>query len=182
MAFDPLRLSEEPLSITVSEVQVILKFNEKRKDGKPKEISNVLHEYYKQLTTPGRYKDNVLSMELEHLKAWLIELANRKINLFISKILVALEYNQNEPQSHYFGATIDQINVKSRTIVAVNREDRVEEKFVNLSGIGLFAGASKIVKQVNTFGNNREVWLLDKIIDKVYFMKDLEVSVTVIIE
>lgn len=121
MAFDPMKLSEQPLSITISEVQVVLKFNERRKDSKPKDMNNVLHEYYKQLGTAGTYKDSVMSIQLENLKVWLIELANRKINLFISKILVALEYNENQTQTSYFGASIDQINVKSRTIIAVNR-------------------------------------------------------------
>jgi len=50
-----------------------------------------------------------------------VHLANKKINLFISKVTVAFECDSKVTPRHYIGLSIDEVIVKSRTVVAINR-------------------------------------------------------------
>jgi hypothetical protein len=86
---------------------------------------------------------------------WLIDLANKKINLFIKRVTVAFECDSAVTPRHYLGVSIEEIIIKSRTIIAVNKQDRIEEKHLELVGISLFTGMSTLVHQVESLGANK---------------------------
>lgn len=87
---------------------------------------------------------------------------------------MAIEYPLYD-KIHYIGLTLENINIKSRTIInekAVNHE----EKFVQLIGLGMFVGIGDEVNLIKKQGENRETWVLKRSINKLYFLKNCRVS------
>jgi hypothetical protein len=148
LRFDPNKLLGEPIGIKVDDVLVVLRLNEEMKIKEDTYSDAYLNDYRKHVFSRTSVAESYKDGELGNLRLWLVDLANKKINLFITRVTIALECDRKVKPIHYLGLSIDEIIVKSRTVVAVNREDRIEEKEVELKGIGAFVGVSKLVNSV----------------------------------
>jgi hypothetical protein len=134
---------------------VVLRLNEHKKSKPATYSDDYLKQYKKAVHSKSSTTELYKGTELGNLKMWLIDLANKKINLVISRVTVAFECDSSVTPRHYLGISIQEIIAKSRTIIAVNKEERIEEKNLELVGISLFTGVSTLVHQVEKFGANR---------------------------
>ncbi|MBS1889830.1 MAG: hypothetical protein JST59_00925 [Actinobacteria bacterium] len=122
--FDPNKLLGEPVSIKISDVLVVLKLNENKKHKDQTYSDAYLQEYKKQVFSRTSTAESLKNSDVGNFALWLVDLANKKINLFISRVTVAFERNikSKPPQpAHYFGASIEEIVIKSRTVIAQDR-------------------------------------------------------------
>lgn len=117
---------EEPVTVKITDVLVILKLNPDVKTVQETYKRDYIRDYYKQILTTEDTTNSSTGSEGNQLLNWIVDLALRKINIFIERVTVALEYSNDDRPHNYIGASIEEIKIKSRTVVATNRTDKVE--------------------------------------------------------